>query len=62
MYSVIHLREDFNGSYPYIGQKFGGRDHTTAIHSYLKVAQDIKKGGRVVEEIKTIRENLYNTV
>ncbi|MEK7647337.1 MAG: chromosomal replication initiator protein DnaA [Patescibacteria group bacterium] len=55
------LREDFNGSYPYIGQKFGGRDHTTAIHSYLKVAQDIKKGGRVVEEIKTIRENLYNT-
>lgn len=56
------LREDFNGSYPYIGQKFGGRDHTTAIHSYLKVAQDIKKGGRIAEEIKTIRENLYNTV
>src|SRR3989344_2149656 len=37
------LREDFNGSYPYIGQRFGGRDHTTAIHSFEKVSQDIKK-------------------
>lgn len=27
------LREDFNISYPSIGQKLGGRDHTTVIHS-----------------------------
>ena len=31
------LREDFNISYPLIGQKLGGRDHTTAIHSHLKM-------------------------
>ncbi len=31
------LREDFNVSYPLIGQKLGGKDHTTVIHSHLKV-------------------------
>ena len=53
------LREDFNGSYPYIGQKFGGRDHTTAIHAYLKVSENIKKDDRTREEVKTIRSHLY---
>ncbi|MEK7133376.1 MAG: chromosomal replication initiator protein DnaA [Patescibacteria group bacterium] len=54
------LREDFNGSYPYIGQKFGGRDHTTAIHSCEKIIKDLKKDERLTEEIKKIREILYN--
>ena len=30
------LREDFNVSYPSIGQKLGGRDHSTVIHSCEK--------------------------
>ncbi|MEK7090317.1 MAG: chromosomal replication initiator protein DnaA [Patescibacteria group bacterium] len=54
------LREDFSGSYPYIGQKFGGRDHTTAIHSYEKIADEIKKNERTREEINQIRASLYN--
>jgi chromosomal replication initiator protein len=53
------LREDFNGSYPYIGQKFGGRDHTTAIHSYEKISKDLKKSELLTEEVKKIREILY---
>jgi len=53
------LREDFNGSFPYIGQKFGGRDHTTAIHAYSKIAMDLKKDERLKEELKTIRAQLY---
>ncbi|MCH7882810.1 chromosomal replication initiator protein DnaA [Patescibacteria group bacterium] len=53
------LREDFNGSYPYIGQKFGGRDHTTAIHACVKIARDAKKDERLKEELKLIREQLY---
>jgi chromosomal replication initiator protein len=35
------LREDFNTSYPYIGQKLGGRDHTTVIHAYEKIKKDV---------------------
>ena len=53
------LREDFNGSFPYIGQKFGGRDHTTAIHAYTKITNDLKKDERLKDEIKTIRAQLY---
>lgn len=50
------LRLDFNGSYPYIGQKFGGRDHTTVIHAYEKVSRDIKNSERLKEEVKNIRD------
>jgi len=50
------IREDLKGSYPYIGQKFGGMDHTTAIHAYEKVSEELKKNPGLEEEIKSIRE------
>ena len=53
------LREDFSGSYPYIGQRFGGRDHTTAIHAYEKVMQNLKRDTTLAEEVRRIREKIY---
>ncbi len=49
------LREDFNISYPSIGQKLGGRDHTTVIHSCEKMKNDLKKDQELIEEIERIR-------
>jgi len=49
------LREDFNVSYPLIGQKLGGKDHTTVIHSYLKIKNSLKEDPRMVEDIERIR-------
>lgn len=49
------LREDFNISYPSIGQKLGGRDHTTVIHSCEKIKNDIKEDQELLEEIGQIR-------
>ncbi|HXK37772.1 MAG TPA: chromosomal replication initiator protein DnaA [Candidatus Paceibacterota bacterium] len=49
------LREDFNISYPLIGQKLGGRDHTTVIHSCEKVKNDVKTDGILLQEIEQIR-------
>ena len=49
------LREDFNISYPSIGQKLGGRDHTTVIHSCEKIKVDIKNDQSLLEEIGQIR-------
>jgi len=49
------LREDFNVSYPSIGQKLGGRDHTTVMHSCDKIKNDIKTDQTLVEEINQIR-------
>lgn len=49
------LREDFAVSYPTIGQKLGGRDHTTVIHSCEKIKNELKKGGELEEEVTQLR-------
>ena len=49
------LREDFQVSYPAIGQKLGGRDHTTVIHSCEKIKNDVKGNPDLEEEITQVR-------
>lgn len=52
------LREDFNISYPSIGEKMGGRDHTTVIHSCEKIKNDLKFDNLLSQEINQIRSML----
>ena len=52
------LREDFNISYPTIGEKLGGKDHTTVIHSYEKIKEDIKNDSSLIRELSQIRSML----
>lgn len=52
------LREDFNISYPSIGQKIGGRDHTTVIHSCEKIKNDMKEDNTLTQEINQIKSML----
>ncbi len=49
------LREDFNISYPAIGEKLGGRDHTTVMHSCEKIKNDMKMDDVLVQEINQLR-------
>lgn len=49
------LREDFAVSYPTIGQKLGGRDHTTVIHSCEKIKGELKLSNELEEEVTQIR-------
>jgi chromosomal replication initiator protein len=49
------LREDFQVSYPAIGKKLGGRDHTTVIHSCEKVKAEIDGNSELEEELTQIR-------
>ena len=53
--AMFILREDFNISYPTIGQKLGGRDHTTVMHSCEKIKNDIKNDLSLIQEIDQIR-------
>ena len=53
------LREEFNVSYPSIGEKLGGRDHTTVIHSCEKIKQDIKNNNSLEAEIDHIRALIH---
>jgi chromosomal replication initiator protein len=52
------LREDFNISYPAIGDKLGGRDHTTVMHSCEKVKNDLKADDSLAQEIAQLRSIL----
>lgn len=52
------LREDFGVSYPSIGEKLGGRDHTTVIHSCEKIKNDLKTNPTLGQELDQIRSLL----
>ena len=49
------LREDFSVSYPLIGQKLGGKDHTTVMHSCVKIKEDLKNDSQLMQELEQIR-------
>ncbi|MEK9180487.1 MAG: chromosomal replication initiator protein DnaA [Patescibacteria group bacterium] len=54
------LRDMLELSYPYIGEKMG-RDHTTAIHSYEKINQEVNRNPGLNNKILLIREAIYKT-
>jgi len=56
------LREDLNTSYPYIGQKLGGRDHTTVIHACEKIKRDLQINSVLSQEIEQIKNLLYTSL
>lgn len=49
------LREDFKISFPTIGEKLGGRDHTTVIHSCEKIRNNILTDSVLSQELHQIR-------
>lgn len=52
------LREDFSISYPTIGEKLGGRDHTTVIHSCDKIKREMATDSTLSQQINQIRSML----
>jgi chromosomal replication initiator protein len=50
------LRECLNFSFPSIGEKFGGKDHTTVIHACEKIAKNLEKNEELREEIYLIKQ------
>lgn len=50
------LRKELNCSFPFIGQKFGGKDHTTVMHSCEKISKEIKNNESLKEEIELIKQ------
>ncbi len=45
-------------SLPEIGRRFGGRDHTTVLHSVRKVEQLMAQDGELTQEIELLRRML----
>ncbi len=61
--AIYLIREELNTSYPTIGNELGGRDHTTAMHAYNKIYQEVKERGneKVKQEIESIRQLFGHT-
>lgn len=53
------LREETECSLVDIGNLLGGRDHTTVMHGYEKIGDDINTDTRLRNEVLMIRERLY---
>lgn len=54
------LREELKSSYPFIGKKFGGKDHTTAIYACVKVTKEIEESEFLADEINLIKQRIYS--
>ncbi len=53
------LREETDISLPQIGEVLGGRDHTTVMYGYDKVADLLERDERLRRQVTQLRENLY---
>ncbi len=51
-------RELTDMSLPKIGEEFGGKDHTTVIHSYDKIAKDIQDDSETRSTIESIKKEI----
>ena len=54
------LREELKSSYPFIGKRFGGKDHTTAIYSCAKIGKELQESEGFAEEMALIRQRIYS--
>lgn len=54
------LREETKLSFPEIGQKLGGRDHSTVIHACEKIKKEESSDEPFKQELVLIRERVYN--
>ncbi len=54
------IREETASSLPAIGQAFGGRDHTTVLHSFEKISTESKEDQRLQADLRKLRELLYS--
>ncbi|MEW5805439.1 MAG: chromosomal replication initiator protein DnaA [Patescibacteria group bacterium] len=53
------MREVLKMSYPNIGEKFGGKDHTTVIHACSKIEKELRFDTQLSQEINSIKEKIF---
>jgi chromosomal replication initiator protein len=58
--AMFLLRDISDLSYPYIGEKLG-RDHTTAIHAYEKINNEINRNPALNQKIISIRDMIFKS-
>lgn len=54
------LREELQCSWTQIGKELGGRDHSTILHGYQKIATEVNADPALRRDLLDIRERLYS--
>jgi len=57
--AMFLLRSELKSSYPFIGRRFAGKDHTTAIHACEKIIKQIGIDENLSNEISLIKQRIY---
>ena len=57
--AMFLLRKELKNSFPFIGRRFGGKDHTTAIHAYEKILRETGDNEELNEEISIIKQRIF---
>lgn len=57
--AMFLLREETKSSFPEIGGRLGGRDHSTVIHAYEKIKKEESGDEITKQELTLIRERIY---
>ncbi len=58
--AMFLMREELQASFPGIGDQLGGRDHSTAMHAYEKIRQEIEQSDNLEQDIGRIKNKIYN--
>ncbi|MFB6099571.1 MAG: chromosomal replication initiator protein DnaA [Salinibacter sp.] len=57
MYLSRELTEE---SYAHIGSRFGGRDHSTVIHAYRKIEEELESDADLQDDVSSLQSKLCN--
>lgn len=57
--AMFLLREEVKYSFPEIGAKLGGRDHSTVIHACTKIREEELNNDNTRQELNLIKERIY---
>ncbi|MCQ3932381.1 MAG: chromosomal replication initiator protein DnaA [Chloroflexi bacterium] len=57
--AIYLAREETQASWPEIGDAFGGRNHSTMVHGYKKVAEEIETNSDMRREVEDLRKHIH---
>jgi len=57
---MYFLREELKESYPSIGRKFKGKDHTTVMYACKQIEKLLKEDPTLNQELNLIRQRIYS--
>jgi len=56
--AMYFLRKELRSSYPAIGRKLGGKDHTTIIYGCEKISKEAERNENLSEELRLIHQRI----